>query len=77
VQRIPPCTIILPPYPLGHTTTITFPLMVTSVWTVLGGTTRTKTTVVPVLPLVTDYVPFWPLPVVSGYTSSKTTIYPL
>jgi hypothetical protein len=43
----------------------------------LGGTTRTKTTVVPVLPLVTDYIPFWPLPVVSGYTSSKTTIYPL
>jgi hypothetical protein len=51
--------------------------MVTSVWTVSGGTTRTKTTVVPVPPLVTDHVPFWPLTVVSGYTSSKTTIYPL
>ncbi|KAF4168090.1 hypothetical protein CNMCM6936_003685 [Aspergillus lentulus] len=75
VQCIPPCKIILPPFPLGSTTTIQFPSMVSSVWTRSGTSTGTKTTILSVPSLVTDKVPFWP--VVIGADTSPTGFYPL
>ncbi|KAI2696272.1 CAZyme family CBM24 [Penicillium roqueforti] len=75
VQCIPPCKIILPPFPLGSTTTIQFPSMVSSVWTRSGTSTGTKTTILNVPSLVTDKVPFWP--VVIGADTSPTGFYPL
>ncbi|KAF4215598.1 hypothetical protein CNMCM6457_005781 [Aspergillus fumigatiaffinis] len=75
VQCIPPCKIILPPFPLGSTTTIQFPSMVSSVWTRSGTSTGTKTTILSVPSLATDKFPFWP--VVIGADTSPTGFYPL
>ncbi|KAI3224956.1 CAZyme family GH71 and CBM24 [Penicillium roqueforti] len=75
VQYIPPYKIILPPFPLGSTTTIQFPSMVSSIWTRSGTSTGTKTTILNVPSLVTDKVPFWP--VVIGADTSPTGFYPL
>ncbi|KAI2758267.1 hypothetical protein DTO006G1_6783 [Penicillium roqueforti] len=49
--------------------------MVSSVWTRSGTSTGTKTTILNVLSLVTDKVPFWP--VVIGADTSPTGFYPL
>lgn len=76
VQCIPPCTIILPPFPLGSTTTITFPSMVTSVWTSSSGSTGTKTTLVPVPPLTIDGIPWWPVNIPTTATD-PFSFYPL
>ncbi|KAJ5621567.1 mutanase, partial [Penicillium herquei] len=74
IQCIPPCTMILPPFPLGSETTIQFAPMVSSVWTRSGTSTGTKTTIISVQPLVTDGIPFWP--VVVGADATPTTFLP-
>ena len=61
IQCVPPCTVILPPYPLGSKTTIRFSSMVSSIWTRSGTSTGTKTTILSVPSLVTDGIPFWPV----------------
>lgn len=76
IPCLPPCKIILPPFPLGATTTITFNPMVTSVWTSVGGQIGTKTTTLSVPPLVTDGIPFWPITIGSSVTT-PLTVFPL
>ncbi|CAG8425026.1 unnamed protein product [Penicillium salamii] len=76
VECIPPCRIILPPYPLKDDTTITFNSMVTSVWTKSGTSTETKTTILSVPSLVTNEIPFWPVVIPSGMTT-PAAFYPL
>jgi chitinase len=76
IRCLPPCNIILPPWPLGQTTTITFPRIVISVWTRSGGSTGSKTTTILVPPLVTDAVPFYPITLASD-VSAATVFYPL
>ncbi|KAK3347613.1 glycosyl hydrolase family 71-domain-containing protein [Neurospora tetraspora] len=76
IPCLPPCKVILPPYPIGSTTTITFSPLVTSVWTVSAGHTDTKTTTITLAPLVTDAIPFWPITVGPSVTT-PVTVFPL
>ncbi|KAJ3548060.1 hypothetical protein NM208_g1190 [Fusarium decemcellulare] len=65
VGCVPPCTLIWPPLPIAPTT-ISWPPVTTSIWSVVGGVTRTVTTVITVNPFVISKVPFWPVVVGSG-----------
>ena len=76
IPCLPPCKVILPPYPIGSATTITFSPLVTSVWTVSAGHTGTKTTTITLAPLVTDAIPFWPITVGPSVTT-PVTVFPL
>lgn len=76
IPCLPPCKVILPPYPIGSATTITFSPRVTSVWTVSAGHTGTKTTTITLAPLVTDAIPFWPITVGPSVTA-PVTVFPL
>lgn len=75
VQCIPPCKIILPPFPLGSDITVHFSSMVSSVWTRSGTSTGTKTTILSVPSLVTNGIPFWP--VIIGADTTPTGFHPL
>ncbi|KAF4470857.1 fg-gap repeat domain-containing [Fusarium albosuccineum] len=65
VGCVPPCTLIWPPLPIAPTT-VSWPPVTTSIWSVVGGVTRTVTTVITVNPFVVSKVPFWPVVIGSG-----------
>ena len=76
VQCIPPCAIILPPLDLGYTTTINFNPLVTSIWSLDGSNTVTKTTTINIPPLTTTAINFWRISALASETHS-TVISPL
>lgn len=76
----PPCTIILPPFPLDTPQTITWPDYTTLIASSSDGSTLTKTTTIAVAPFVIDEIPFWPITVLStgtdAYLSPTQSIAP-
>ncbi|EKG13599.1 hypothetical protein MPH_09243 [Macrophomina phaseolina MS6] len=75
MQCIPPCTFILPAYQLSTNTTITWPVLTTTVWSILEGSTITKLTSFTIPPFTTDEVRFWT--VTADKTDTvKTTVIP-
>jgi hypothetical protein len=56
-----PCSIILPPFKIGSTTTITWPPYTTSVYVSSGDSMYIKTTTIDVPPFTTDRIDFWPI----------------
>jgi hypothetical protein len=55
----PPCTFVLPPYPLSTPTVITWPPYVTSVASSSGGKTYTKTTTIPIPVVTVTAITWW------------------
>jgi hypothetical protein len=58
---IPPCIIVLPPYPLGLTTTITWPTLTTTLMSLSAGKTYTVTTTISVPPFTITAVDLQPI----------------
>ncbi|KAL8830972.1 MAG: hypothetical protein Q9170_005496 [Blastenia crenularia] len=56
-----PCTLVLPPFQLQSTLTLSWPPITTSVLSSSGGTVRTKTTVLSIPPVTTTAIDFWPI----------------
>ncbi|KAL3428931.1 hypothetical protein BDV09DRAFT_201108 [Aspergillus tetrazonus] len=56
----PPCTLILPPFPLSTPVTISWPEYVTSIASSSAGTIYTKTTTISIKPFEVTEIPFWP-----------------
>lgn len=61
VGCIPPCTLILPPFPLGSTTTITWPPLTTSLRSLSGTVTMTITTTISIPVVTTTEIEWWPI----------------
>lgn len=61
VACIPPCTIVLPPFTLGTTTTITWPSLTTTLLSSSGSETYTITTTFSVAHVTTTEIEFWPI----------------
>lgn len=59
----PPCTIILPPFPLASPITIDWPPYQTTIASSSNGVTLTKTTIITVAPFTVNEIPFWPITV--------------
>ena len=55
----PPCTIVLPPYPLGTTTTVTWPPFYTTFLSSSNGGLYTMTTVLTVAEVITTEIELW------------------
>lgn len=62
----PPCTMILPPFPLSAPVTVSWPEYVTSVASSSNGVTLTKTTTITIPAFEITEIPFWPLTVTSS-----------
>ncbi len=69
VACVPPCTLVLPPYQLGFTTTLNWPPLTTSVASLSGTVTVTVTTTIVVPPLTTTEIEWWPITI--GNTQSN------
>lgn len=65
---LPPCTLILPPYPLGSTTTLNWPPLVTIIASSEGGSIATVTTTISIPPITTTEIEVWPVTVYSNNT---------
>ncbi|KAL1970079.1 hypothetical protein VTN77DRAFT_6484 [Rasamsonia byssochlamydoides] len=74
VACTPPCTMILPPYPLGESTVISWPPLTTSVLSSSSGSLYTKETTIPVEPFTITQVPFWPVTVPNNATPTAQII---
>ncbi|KAH8660501.1 hypothetical protein BX600DRAFT_400333 [Xylariales sp. PMI_506] len=62
----PPCTFVLPPFPIGSTTTIAdWPAITTTLAVSAAGTTSTVTTTIIVEPFEVTAIPWWPVTVVT------------
>ncbi|KAM0093788.1 hypothetical protein ACP6JD_002824 [Aspergillus fumigatus] len=76
----PPCTMILPPFPLVSPITIDWPAYQTTIASSSGGTTLTKTTTITVAPFTISEIPFWPITVAepgrNAYLSPMQSIAP-
>ncbi|BCS04473.1 uncharacterized protein AKAW2_80274S [Aspergillus luchuensis] len=59
----PPCTMVLPPYPLDTGVTISWPPITTSLASSSNGQTLVKSTVITVPPFQITEIPFWPITV--------------
>ncbi|KAM5500013.1 putative chitinase [Microsporum canis] len=59
----PPCTMVLPPFPIETPVTVNWPAYTTSVLSSSAGTTYTKTTVINIPPFVVTEIPVWPVTV--------------
>ncbi|KAH8803723.1 glycoside hydrolase superfamily [Xylogone sp. PMI_703] len=59
----PPCTLILPPFPLGTTSIISPRPLTTSILSSSGGRIFTVPTVIPIAPFTISEVPLWPVTV--------------
>ena len=73
VQCQPPCTLVLPPFPLPSVETITWPPFTTSVLSSTNGVTVTKTTVFTIPVFSTSEIDFWPV-IVGSTDPSVATI---
>lgn len=62
----PPCTMILPPYPLSTPVTITWPEYTTTIASSSAGATLTKTITITIDPFEISEIPFWPVTVASS-----------
>lgn len=65
---------VLPPYPLGDTSIISWPPLVTSVLSSSGGTVYTVTTTFSVEPFTVSQVPLWPITVPNTATPTAQII---
>ncbi|GAT26858.1 class V chitinase [Aspergillus luchuensis] len=76
----PPCTMILPPFPLATPITIDWPAYETTIASSSGGATLTKTTTITVAPFTISEIPFWPITVAesggNAYLSPMQSIAP-
>ncbi|KAF1985726.1 glycoside hydrolase family 71 protein [Aulographum hederae CBS 113979] len=72
VQCLPPCTIVLPPFPLPRATTVSWPKLTTTLLSISGTVTYTKTTTIVVPALTTSYIEFWPVSVDYSQTANWT-----
>ncbi|RAL04126.1 putative class V chitinase [Aspergillus ibericus CBS 121593] len=63
ISCYPPCTMVLPPYPLETGVTIEWPPITTSFASSSDGQTLTKTTTITVPPFHITQIPFWPITV--------------
>ncbi|PYI12290.1 glycoside hydrolase [Aspergillus sclerotiicarbonarius CBS 121057] len=72
----PPCTMVLPPYPLETGVTINWPPITTSFASSSDGQTLTKTTTITVPPFHITAIPFWPI-TVPGSSVNQAYISPL
>lgn len=70
VACIPPCNVVLPPFPLGFTTTITWPPLTTTLMSLSGAVTVTITTTISIPAITTTEIEWWPVSIGSGYTTS-------
>lgn len=69
----PPCTMVLPPFPLGTTTTVTWPPHTMGILTRFdNGQTSTKTSTVTLDPFTMEGLPLWPLLIGSSDPTSMT-----
>ncbi|KAH8669051.1 pectate lyase superfamily protein-domain-containing protein [Xylariales sp. PMI_506] len=68
-----PCTLILPPYPLGSTTTINWPPLTTTLMSIAGTITQTITTIISIPAVITTEIEWWP--VVIGQTDSSSASF--
>ncbi|KAK9424886.1 putative chitinase [Seiridium unicorne] len=66
----PPCTLILPPFPLATPVTITWPEYETTIASSGDGTTYTVTTTISIAPFEISEIPFWPITVASSTQAS-------
>jgi hypothetical protein len=66
----PPCTLIFPPYPLSKPSTITWPLLTTTLLSSSANTIYTITTTISIPPEVITIIEFW---AVTVYTVDPTT----
>lgn len=62
----PPCTMILPPFPLATPTTVTWPEYITTIASSSAEVTVTKTITISIAPFAISEIPFWPITVASG-----------
>jgi hypothetical protein len=72
VQCEPPCAIILPPYPLSFTTTITWPTLTTTLLSSSKGSMYTTTTTIKFPKVTTSFVAFWAITVNADDPPSAT-----
>lgn len=76
----PPCTMILPPFPLSTPITIDWPEYETTIASSSDGATLTKTTTITVAPFTISEIPFWPITVAKtggiAYLSPMQSIAP-
>ncbi|RHZ51677.1 glycoside hydrolase family 18 protein [Aspergillus thermomutatus] len=73
VACVPPCTFILPPYPLSTTSVVTWPAFTTSVLVSQeDGTIISKETVISIDPFTITEVPFWAVTAVETNTVPAT-----
>ncbi|GES66723.1 class V chitinase [Aspergillus terreus] len=76
----PPCTMILPPFPLATPITIDWPAYETTIASNSDGATLTKTTTITVAPFTISEIPFWPITVAesggNAYLSPMQSIAP-
>ncbi|EED17282.1 class V chitinase, putative [Talaromyces stipitatus ATCC 10500] len=64
----PPCTFILPPFPLPTTTTVSWPAITTTLLVSSNGGVTTTTTTIPVPEFPLSVVPFWPVTIANNQT---------
>ncbi|KKY27901.1 putative glycoside hydrolase family 71 [Diplodia seriata] len=72
IQCIPPCTLILPPYQLPSATTISWPVLTTTMWWLSSGSTVTKLTSLTVPAITTTEIQFWPVTAGTADTARAT-----
>lgn len=72
----PPCVIVLPPYPLGTTTTVTWPLLTTTFLLSSAGALETVTSTISVPPFAISEVDFQPI-TLEVTDSSSYTLFPI
>lgn len=66
----PPCTLILPPFPLSTAVTISWPEYETTIASSGDGTTYTVTTTISIAPFEISEIPFWPITVAESAHAS-------
>lgn len=72
----PPCVIVLPPYPLGTTTTVVWPDLTTTFLSFSAGEHQTVTSTISVPPFAISEVNFQPITLDATHSSSYT-IFPM
>ncbi|KFX97388.1 hypothetical protein V490_02811 [Pseudogymnoascus sp. VKM F-3557] len=72
VNCIPPCTLILPPFPLGFTTTINWPALTTTLLVSSGTKIVTTTTTISVPIVTTTEIEWWPVFISEGDNPTAT-----
>ena len=72
VQCLPPCTLVLPPFPLATALTLSWPPWTTSFLSSTAGTVVTKTTIITIPAVTTTEIDFWPVTILPSDPTAGT-----